>query len=290
MTNNHKLYEQITNEIISRLQQGEIPWHKPWACSSAFVSHATGNPYSLLNCLLLEQPGEYVTYLQAQAEGGHVRKGARSKHIYFWKPFTRKEIVRDMYGNEIIKEKIIPMLRTYCVFHIDDCEGIEAKYTADKTSFDNKPEERAEQVANEYINREGLIFQNYDVDEAYFSPSRDLVQVPPLSSHKSSANYYSTLFHELTHSSGIPKRLNRFEISDRDPSEYAKEELVAELGAAMMLAELGIENNKVLTNSAAYIQSWIKRLRDDPQMIVAASSKAEKAVKFILGEKIDTAA
>lgn len=282
---NNKLYETITNKIISELQQGRIPWHKPWFCSGSIVSHATGKPYSFLNSILLDKPGEYVTFLQAQAEGGHVRKGARSKQVYFWKPLKRREIVKDAHGNETIKERLIPMLRTYNVFHIDDCEGLVAKHIGETKTFDNLPEERAEQIAKAYIDREKITFQNNAVDKAFFSLSMDLVQVPPLTCHKSSAEYYSTLFHELTHSSGVPKRLNRYTSFD-NRHEYAKEELVAEMGAALMLAELGINNDVTMTNSAAYCQSWISRLRNDPQMIVVAAGKAEKAVKFILGSDV----
>lgn len=141
-------------------------------------------------------------------------------------------------------------------------------------------------ISNPYVSREGLTFVETVTDEAYYSPSRDMVQVPCKEQYTAINEYYSTTFHELTHSTGHAKRLNRLTTGIKAAfggEEYSKEELTAEIGAASLLNHLGIETPESFRNSAAYIQSWLKALRGDARMIVAAASRAEKAVGYILG-------
>ena len=273
------IYQDITDKIIALLEKGIIPWTKPWVCNSKILSHATGKPYSLLNRMLLERPGEYATFKQVQEAGGRVKKGAKGERIFFFKPRFF------MSSLQIGKKSFI--LRGYYVFHLDDTEGLKPKWITEKPcGTENKPDERAEAIAKDYLTREKikLIFQ--ENDRAFYSPTRDFIQIPPLKNFHSSNNYYGVLFHEITHSTGAKERLNRF-VDGPQPfgsNDYSKEELVAEMGSAMMLAELGLETKTTHTNNAAYIQNWLQALKGDANLVVGAASKAEKAVRFILNQ------
>lgn len=281
------VYQDITDKIIAQLQKGIIPWTKPWVCNNKILSHATGKPYSLLNRMLLERPGEYATFKQVQEAGGRVKKGAKGERIFFFKPtIIEHEVEKD---GEIVKEqKNSFILRGYYVFHLDDTEGLKPKWIREEPcGTENKPDERAENIANAYLTRENikLVFQEYD--RAFYSPARDFIQIPPLKNFRSSNNYYGVLFHEITHSTGTKERLNRF-VDGPQPfgsNDYSKEELVAEMGSAMMLAELGLETKTTHTNNAAYIQNWLQALKGDANLVVGAASKAEKAVRFILNQE-----
>ena len=269
------IYGEITNRIISEMESGIIPWQKPWVCRGAAISHTTGKPYSLLNQMLLGSAGEYLTFKQCQAEGGRVRKGEKAKMVVFWK-FIEQE-------DEDTKElKQVPFLRYYSVFHIDQCEGIKAKHTAELPNA-AQADESAESIFSDYITREGIEFQQAG-DESYYQPSADRIVLPLMKQFKSTAEYYSTAFHEAIHSTGHAKRLNRISATAHfGNEEYSKEELTAEMGAAILTSKAGLETEKSFRNSAAYLQNWLRVLKDDKRFIVNAAGKAEKAVDFILG-------
>ena len=152
----NNMYEEVTNQIISMLEQGQIPWRKPWAGSSAgAISHNTGKPYSLLNQLLLQIPGEYITFNQVRIEGGRVKKGAKAKHVYFWKQLVKELKGED--GRPVLKADgspqmtTIPILKSFSVFHLDDCEGIKARWTEGLPATPAQPVEDAEAVLLDYI-------------------------------------------------------------------------------------------------------------------------------------------
>ena len=282
------LYTEIANNIIAQLEQGVIPWKKPWTgVSSGAISHATGRAYSLLNQMILSKPGEYVTFNQCKQEGGKVKKGAKSKIVVFWKVLPREKkdasgnTVTDANGNPIVEG--LPVLRYFQVFHIDDCEGLSPKW--DKQPAVANPDERAESVLIDYVRRENITLRNLITDEAYYSPSRDLINLPIMEQFGNAAEYYGTAYHEATHSTGHAKRLNRFEkgiaAAAFGSESYSKEELVAEIGSACCLHELGLETPSTFKNSAAYIQSWLRVLKNDKRMIISAAARAEKAVKLI---------
>ena len=192
---------------------------------------------------------------------------------------------------ERTKEKSIPVLRYYNVFHIDECEGIESKVQQVEQQPENQlqPVERAEQVINSYVERENLKFNNQSISgDAYYSPMRDEVVVPKLSQYQIAEEYYSTTFHELTHSTMKEGRCNRRQdgaIAAFGGEDYSREELVAELGSAMLCKQVGIDCEKAFKNSVAYIQSWMKALKNDNKAIVWAAARAEKAAKYIMGEQ-----
>lgn len=272
------VYDVITERIIEQMEHGEIPWEKPWVGNDSIVSHATGKGYSLLNQILLGKPGEYATFKQVQDEGGHVKKGAKSKVVVFW-TILQKE-------NENGEQESIPFLKYSRVFHLDDCEGVKAKYIKNEPLKDNQTIEKAQSILDGYINRESIKLEHSEEGGAYYRPSADMIHLPKIGQFTSSEAYYDTAFHECVHSTGAEKRLNRTGITGwaHFGSEvYSKEELIAEIGACTIVHMLGMETKSTFRNNAAYIQNWLKVLKNDKRLLVTASTAASKAVNFIMG-------
>lgn len=281
----NSVYQIVTDRIIEELEKGVIPWKKPWTgVRSGAYSHSTGRPYSLLNQMLLRKPGEYITWSQVRAEGGTVRKGEKSSVIVFWKMNRVKETDAET-GEE--KEKLVPILRYFNVFHIDQCEGIKPKYKpGDLVAPD--PIEAAETVSTDYLTRSGVKLEHVAGDRACYSPALDRVTLPLREQFTDGAEYYSTLFHELGHSTGHKSRLDRFTTGAAAAfggEDYGREELVAELTSACVLNTVGIETPQSFRNSASYIDNWLKAIRGDNRLIVSAAGKAEKAVSLIMGDR-----
>lgn len=280
------VYEMVTERIISQLENGIIPWEKPWSgIQSGAYNRISKKPYSLLNQMLLNHEGEYATFKQWTDIGGHVRKGAKSEIVVFWKIQPVEETLED--GTKEVKQ--IPLLRYFNVFHISQVDGVEP-LSKDELN-DIEPIEKAESILHDYWNREGIEIEHIASDNAYYSPSRDLIHLPLMEQFKDANEYYSTAFHESVHSTMKETRCNRAE--DRKgklvafgSNEYSKEELVAEIGSANLMNILGIESDKSFRNSTAYIQGWLSKLRNDVKFIVSASGKAEEAVDYILGEAL----
>lgn len=272
------IYVAVTERIIEQMEQGIIPWQKPWISNGKAISHATGKPYSLLNQMLLGRPGEYITFKQCQEAGGHVRKGEKSRMVVFWKWITQED-------KETGEKKEVPFLRYYNVFHIDQCEGISAKHTIEAAFPDGaEPLGVAQEIIYNYLSREGVKLTHEEGDRACYHPVTDEVVLPMRKQFISTAEYYGTVFHELTHSTGHEKRLHRLSTTVHFGSEeYSKEELVAELGSTILVNHIGLENRHSIRNSAAYIQNWLGVLKNDKRFIVSAAGKAEKAVALILG-------
>ena len=271
------IYAEVTNRIIAQLEEGCCPWAKPWIASSQAVSHTTGKPYSLLNQMLLGKPGEYLTFSQCQKEGGKIKKGEKAQMVVFWKWIETED-------EETHEKKEVPFLRYFNVFHVDQCEGITAKH-ATSVQSNVKPDEEAEQIISSYLTASGVTLQHLEGDRAFYQPSTDSVTIPLLKQFSETAEYYSTTFHELIHSTGHSSRLNRLEKTAFFGSEaYSKEELIAEIGSATLVNHCGLETTSSFRNSAAYIQGWLKALRNDKRFIVSASGKAEKAVDLLLNK------
>ena len=270
------IYAEVTNRIIDQLESGIIPWQKPWIASGNAISRATGKPYSLLNQMILGRGGEYLTFAQCQKEGGKVRKGEKSQMVVFWK-FIEQE------DEETHEKKQVPFLRYYSVFHIDQCEGLTAKHMPELPAT-AKADDVAENMIAAYAQRSGVRIVNQEGDRAFYQPSTDSITLPLLAQFAETAEYYSTAFHELTHSTGHTSRLDRLSKTAYFGSEaYSKEELIAEIGAAALVNHAGLETANSFRNSAAYVQNWLKVLRNDKRFIVSAAGKAEKAVSMILG-------
>ena len=292
-------YLMVTDRICELLEQGFIPWDMPWAMKkSSAWSGQDGHIYSLLNQFLLADPkrkykdfdemiediaGEWVTFNQAHDRGGKVAKGAKGRKVVFFKMVHKK----DENGKET--DEVFPVITWSTVFKVGDCEGISQKYHTDADMlYDFSADKTADEVADSYVLREGVKVEHIHGNKACYNPTTDTVTMPLPEQFKDSGEYYSTFFHELVHSTGHEKRLNRLKKSAgfRD-EEYSTEELVAEIGAASLLSTLGIESNATLRNSAGYIQNWLKALKNDKKMIVTAASRAEKAIKMILDIKED---
>ena len=278
------VYEMVTERIINQLEKGIVPWRKPWTgIKGGAYNRISKKSYSLLNQMLLKYEGEYATYNQWESLGGHVRKGEKSEIVVFWKIQPIEETKED--GTK--ETKHIPILRYFNVFHISQVEGVEPLTKDDLKSIE--PIEKAENVLHDYWSREGIEVKHTGGDEAYYSPSRDLIRLPLFDQFTDANEYYSTAFHESIHSTMKESRCNRAEdrkgkIVAFGSEDYSKEELIAEIGSASLMNIIGIETSKTFQNSSAYIQGWLSKLRNDVKFIVSASSKAEKAVNYILNE------
>lgn len=278
------VYEMVTERIIEQLEQGIIPWEKPWSrVREGAFNRISKKSYSLLNQMLLKNKGEYATFKQWTKLGGHIRKGEKSEIVVFWKILPVEEVQED--GSKIIKQ--IPLLKYINVFHISQVDGIEP--LKQEELHDIEPIEKAESILKDYWTREHIKVEHVKGNEAFYSPMRDMIQLPLFEQFKDSNEYYSTAFHESVHSTMKENRCNRTEerknkLMAFGSEEYSKEELTAELGSAYLMKYIGIETRKSFRNSAAYIQNWLQVLRNDSKFIVSASSKAEKAVKYILNE------
>lgn len=279
------VYEMVTDRIIEQLESGVIPWQKPWTgVRSGAFNRISKKPYSLLNQMLLKFDGEYATFKQWADLGGHVRKGEKSEIVCFWKIQPVEEEQED--GTKIVKQ--IPLLRYYNVFHISQVDGVEP-LQEEELNNDIEPIEKAENVLHDYWTRENITIKHMAGNRAYYSPTHDMICLPLFEQFTDASEYYSTAYHESVHSTMKKNRCNRAE--DRKgknvafgSQDYSKEELIAEIGSATILNIIGVETKGSFTNSAAYIQNWLSVLRNDIKFIVSASSKTEKAVKYILGE------
>lgn len=279
------VYEMVTDRIIEQLESSVIPWQKPWTgVKSGAFNRISKKPYSLLNQMLLKFDGEYATFKQWSDLGGHVRKGEHSEIVVFWKIQPIEEEQED--GTKVVKQ--IPLLRYYNVFHVSQVDGVEP---LPQEAIDNgiKSIEKAENVLRDYWTRENITVKHMAGNRAYYSPTLDMICLPLFEQFCDSSEYYSTAFHESIHSTMKENRCNRAEdrkgkIVAFGSEDYSKEELVAELGSTAILNIIGVETKDSFRNSAAYIQNWLSVLRNDVKFVVSASSKAEKAVKYILGE------
>ena len=276
------VYEMVTNRIIEQLESGVIPWEKPWTgVRDGAFNRISKKSYSLLNQMMLKHDGEYATFKQWTELGGHIRKGEKSEIIVFWKIYPIEEVQED--GSKVVKQ--IPLLKYINVFHISQVDGVEP--LPKEELHDIKPIEKAESILIDYWTRENIKVEHIKGNKAFYSPMSDMIQLPLFEQFKDANEYYSTAFHESVHSTMKESRCNRAEerkdkLVAFGSEEYSKEELVAELGSASLMNIIGIETKKSFKNSTAYIQSWIRVLKNDVKFIVSASSKAEKAVNYIL--------
>lgn len=287
MTN--KVYDIITDRIIKQLEAGTVPWRKPWTGGALPTNAVSKKPYKGINTVMLW--GQYnnpywMTYNQASKLGGNVKKGEKSTPIIYWMMRKNTTKTDKTTGDKITvtKEYERPILRYFNVFNVEQCEGLPDDLTnIDKQSTFN-PIEAADTVINGYPDKPDI---EHKEQRAYYSPGRDIVNMPVEESFESPESYYNVLFHELIHSTGHESRLNRLSKNASFGNEdYSKEELIAELGASFLRAETGINADNEMQQSAAYVQSWITALKNDTKMIIQASSKAQKATDFILNKVV----
>ena len=290
---NNKVYEIITERIIKKMEQGIVPWRKPWSGSanSGAYNVVSKQPYSLINQLLLNHDSGYLTFKQVKQLKGTVNKGAKSEIVVFWKQYNTGEVLKDKNGNDLLTRngekqyKTIPLLRYYNVFWVGDTSLADKYLNDEKRPKPVEPLAEAEKVISNYLkhNTELKIKRDKPSDEAYYTPTGDYIVLPCLAQYRNPNEFYSTAFHEMTHSTGAKHRLDRLNMQAHfGNEEYSKEELVAEIGSAYLMSYCGIETDDTFKNSIGYLQSWIRALKNDPKMIVFASAQSEKAVNYIL--------
>ena len=289
MSDRKDVYTRVTDRIVADLEKGVRSWMKPWNAGHTAgkitrpLRH-NGTPYQGINILMLW--GEaldkgysapiWMTYNQAQELGAHVRKGQQGSLVVYANKITRTETGEG--GEEI--EKQIPFMKGYSVFNVEQIEGLPAHYYG-------KPEnplplvERLEH-AERFIAKTGAVI-GHGGDKAFYAPARDIVQMPPFEAFKDKESYYATILHELTHWTSHKTRLDRsFNAKRFGDNGYAREELVAELGAAFLSADLGI-TPEIREDHAAYLAHWLKALKEDSRAIFSAAAHAQRAADFLQG-------
>lgn len=279
------VYEIVTQQIMERLEKGEIPWKRPWSGSAGVpINLRSKKPYRGVNVWLLGCTGYsspyWASFKQVSESGGSIKKGEKSSLVVFWKPMSKTIIEEGENGEDLAVEKSSFMLRYYRVFNVEQTEGLEDKIPhVEKIEFN--PIEKCEEIMEEMPQRPEI---KYGGGRAFYRPDDDFVQLPLKEHFHSPEEFYSTAFHELVHSTGHSSRLSRDMKNFFGSHDYSKEELVAEMGASFLCGTAGIENTTI-DNSAAYIQSWLKKLNDDKKMVVFAASAAQRAAEFILGKE-----
>ncbi|XVJ51454.1 MAG: DUF1738 domain-containing protein [Vampirovibrio sp.] len=281
------IYTRVTDTIVAQLEQGVRPWMKPWQAghTAGHVSkplRANGQQYNGINVLMLwvqsmisgfEAP-IWMTYKQAQELGGQVKQGEKGSMVVYANSF-RKEEANDK-GETI--ERDIPFMKGYTVFNVEQVEGLPAHFYAHHQPEVLNTAERLEAVERFVQNTKALI--QHGGASAFFSPGKDLIQMPPYAQFSSREGYYATLVHELTHWSGAESRLNRDMSGRFKTAAYAAEELIAEMGAAFLCADLGITPD-IREDHAAYLQSWLTVLKDDKKAIFTAAAHAQRAADYL---------
>ena len=281
------VYQIVTDRVMAALEMEEVPWQRPWcSVNGGAYNRVSGKHYSLINQMLLSHSGEYATFKQWTELGGKVRKGGKGEMVVFFKWPDQKEDSQTEDNKEETQEydrSRKPVLRYYKVFHISQVEGVEP-LESKVPVYSSDPISIGEEVFWNYVRREGIRVELEPSNEAYYSPSRDLIHLPELRQYKDPAAFYSTAFHEAAHSTGIEARLARAGLKKASfGSEiYSKEELTAEISACVLTNTLQIETDHSVQNSTAYIRGWLKALQNDRRLIVQAAGQAEKAVNYIL--------
>ena len=287
---NQKIYEKITDKLVGLLKSGTVPWRKPWKAASWPKNLTTGRRYTGINAVILAlspfSSQYWVTFRQAKRLGGYVNRGEKGNWVTFYQVIEKTIIDQDT-GDEVVKR--IPVIRDYCVFNVEQCSGLNhSRLQAEKIERFTAEQkiEAAETVIDGWKNKPPIA---HGGNRAFYRPATDEIQIPNQCQFSSTEEYYSTLFHECTHATGHDSRLSRdgiTKVAAFGDETYSREELVAELGAAFLCGECGIERSQIIENSAAYLQSWIKVLKGDSRLAVVAASEAQKAADYILGSEL----
>jgi antirestriction protein ArdC len=289
-------YQAVTDRIIDALERGFIPWRQPWkkgvGDDGMPRSLSSGKRYNGINVWLLaiaQMAGGYesnywLTYNQAKKLGGNVRRGEKGTKIILWKP-VRAAKPKD--GED--KREGYLLMREFTVFNVDQCDGISAPSVETESRECNRIE-AADAVVTRYLAHDGPTL-SHGGDRAFYAPAIDAVRMPMQEAFDSDDHYYSTLFHELAHSTGHSDRLARPSLVDPQPfgsPDYSREELVAEMAAAFLCGETGIDVN--VEHHAGYVQNWLQALQGDRKLVVQAAAAAQKAVDLIVNRKKEEAA
>lgn len=287
------LYADVTARILHELEAGAVPWVKPWSSTPGLnvpQNAATKRPYSGINVILLWLAADrgwptpwFVTYKQATELGGHVRKGEHGTKVYFYKQLEVKDrsvagASREPTANSEEATKFIPLLREYTVFNIAQCDDLPARII-DRAAPKPRHNDERDATIDEFLAATGAQIRE-GAGEAYYAPGADFISMPAFRAFKSAHLFYGVAFHELAHWTGHKSRLDRFLKLRDGRADLAAEELVAELTSAFLCAEFSIDGHM---RHAAYIESWIKHLKDDPRAFLKAAAKAQKAADYLRG-------
>jgi len=298
------IYQAVTDRILELLDQGTVPWRHPITPGSPGnggggfpINLISGKPYRGINIFLLActamtqgyRSPYWLTYKQAKAKGGQVKRGEKSSLVVFWKKYNTTD-------RETGDAKMVPVIRHYNVFNTEQCNGLPPEVSGvpgvETEDRDGSGEFEIIQTAAAIVDgysggsggRGGPLIED-GWNQAAYSPLRDQVRMPKPEDCESPERYYTTLFHELVHSTGHSKRLDRGIDKNLRPfgsADYSKEELVAEMGAAFLAASAGI-GHETIEQSAAYINGWRRKLKGDKKLVVQASGAAQRAADHILG-------
>lgn len=280
------LYDEVTAKIIGQLEAGVFPWVQPWsaaaACPGLPRNAVSGRPYSGINVLILwgaviegRYPSQdWLTFRQALAAGGCVRKGERGQTIFYADKFVPKD-EHEQGQVEGDEARAIPFLKRFVVFNAAQCDGLPERLTAAPAPL---PECEQHLAAEALIAASGADFRIGGPD-AFYSPPLDFVQVPPQPAFTQQIDYYRTALHELGHWTGHESRLDRDQSGGFGSAAYAREELCAEMASAFLCAALGIVPT---VRHADYLGNWLTVLRADNRAIFKAASQASKAADYLL--------
>lgn len=281
-TTTKDVYGIVTEKIIEQLDKGIIPWHQPWRDAGLPKNIISGKHYRGINLILLSMLGYeqnlFLTFKQVNDLGGKVKKDEHGHIVTFWKQPEKKDVPETANTDE---ERQKPILRYYVVFNISQCENLPEQY--------QNPEivpvinMACEEVYDNMPNKPLVKFKE---PQAYYNPLQDFINMPKQKTFESNDAYYSTLFHEMMHSTGHYSRCNRkdlIEMAEFGSDAYSNEELTAEIGACYLQQLTGIESQ--FQQSAAYIQNWLLKLKYEKRLIMSAASNAQKGVDYILGEQ-----
>ncbi|WP_439923520.1 ArdC family protein [Nitrobacter sp. JJSN] len=286
---NRDLYAQVSARIVAELEAGAAPWIKPWSASPGAntpCNAVSNRPYSGCNVVLLwmaqaagYRTPRFLTFKQALELGGNVRKGEHGTRVYFVKQLQ----VRDQDAGDSSSTRLIPMMREYTVFNVDQCEDLPDSINTGKPIRVRNPDTRDE-LADTFLHSTGADIREGH-GEACYVPSRDFISLPAFVGFKGADHFYNVAFHELTHWTGHKSRLDRDLRHRFGNAAYAAEELIAELGAAFLSAEFGFDGD---VRNAGYIASWIGLLKADQRAFFTACSQASKAADYLRGLAIAT--
>ncbi|MBF0035529.1 DUF1738 domain-containing protein [Citrobacter freundii] len=292
MDRSNDIYQKVTNQIIAELENGGVPWIRPWRDGEPPlpVNALSGRAYHGINVPLLWNSADkhrfasdrWLTFHQVSTLGGQVRKGAKSTLAVLYQPRTQEET--DAHGEPLLDENGAPkvrhfgIIREFRLFNLSQCDGL-SKTLYEPFFRPKEPVEAAEAIA---LNS-GVTLRHRHQSEAYYQPASDLVMMPHPQQFESSEAYYSTLLHELTHATGHASRLNRLGIAKTGCADasYAIEELVAEMGSAFLCAHCGIQGR---LQHASYIGYWLDILRQDKRAVIHASGMARNACEWLVDD------
>jgi antirestriction protein ArdC len=282
------VYEVITARIVELLEQGTIPWRKPWSAVGGDPRNlVSGKSYRGVNVFILSAmpfaSPYWLTYRQAIERGGSVRKSSKGCPVVFWRWPTDEDDDADNGKCSDPAKRRAPVLRYYTVFNAEQCDGIGTP-AMEGRHFEPIPE--CERIVRSMPKAPRIEHRG---SQAFYRPSTDTITLPPAQAFDSPALYYSTMFHELTHSTGHESRLARKGITDAvmfGSHDYSREELIAEMSAAFLCGTAGIEA-ATLQDSTAYLANWIKVLKGDSRLVITAAAQAQKAADFILGRHLE---